>query len=491
MENLNLAEIHVNQDKTNAKPLWSHQKKALEIATDRFALFFDPGTGKTRTAIELIKKACKITDNLNKQVRVLIFAPLTVCRNWEREIEEYLGAVSVTVVGGQTKTKKLKLLNDYNRDRLGINILVGNIELLRSKDYRDLLAKCGAHFVIVDESHNFRSPTSLQTKGLFDVVESLNPFYLYLLTGTPAPQGEIDLWSTFKLLKKTKDNFFVWRRRYFVDKNERQRGTDNYWPDYTVTDSAKAVFKQMLSECSLTAKRDDVLDLPPLLHTTIYSELGAAQRRHYETMLEYLFAIDAEGNELNASNILTRTLRLQQLIAGHLGETPIAENLRLDALTDAIELTNDEQFIVWTIFKPTYRDIAKQLIDSGITKFGTISGEQTASARQELIDEFQAGKLRALIAHPRAGGVGINLTAASYSIHYSRGYSLVDDMQAEARNYRGGSEIHKTITRIDIVSPNTIDEDILEALKKKKSAQDFMLGIKANFMLGIKAKYER
>ena len=72
----------------------------------------------------------------------------------------------------------------------------------------------------------------------------------------------------------------------------------------------------------------------------------------------------------------------------------------------------------------------------------------------------------------------MNLTAASYSIHYTRSFSLVDDLQCEARNYRGGSERHESITRIDIVTPDTIDEEIITALREKKTVQDFIMSIK-------------
>jgi Superfamily II DNA/RNA helicases, SNF2 family len=97
-----------------------------------------------------------------------------------------------------------------------------------------------------------------------------------------------------------------------------------------------------------------------------------------------------------------------------------------------------------------------------------LTGDIDAEERFENIRKFQAGEVRAIIAHPKAGGVGVNLTAASYSIHYSRSYSLTDDLQSEARNYRGGSERHKRITRIDIIAEDTIDEDISAALKSKK-----------------------
>lgn len=471
--------------------LWTHQKTAIDRADNRFALFFDPGCGKSRTAIELYRRKV-INRNLSASNKVLIFAPLNVCRNWQNELAEYLGApYKVFLCAGGTKIQKTKVLEQFKSSVSGGHqFLICNIESLRSLVYRSHLAKCGASFVIVDESHNFKSPTSQQTKGLFTVVDSLKPLHLYLLTGTPAPQGEIDLWSTFTLLGVTTLPFFVWRRKFFIDKNERRRGMRNYWPEYVPSAATKQHFRELLGQCSAVAKKSDVLlDLPPLLRTNIYAEMSGAQAKHYQTMLEYLFAVDTDGNELNAANMLSRTLRLQQILAGFLGETPVKDNPRLEALSSAIERTNGdinephrlygagEQFIIWTIFKATYNQIGGMLSDQGIS-YGLLTGNESAEQRHEYMEQFQAGKLRALIAHPKAGGVGVNLTAASYSIHYTRSFSLTDDLQTEARNYRGGSEIHQRITRIDIITPDTIDEEIVKALREKKSVMDFILGLK-------------
>lgn len=456
-------------------PLWNHQRQAIEKAGNRFALFFDPGCGKSRTVIEIYKK------QPGNPRKAIIFAPLNVCRNWQNELKEYLDLpYRVYLCAGQTKLKKIKTLQDFAKDFSVLEniILICNIEALRSGEYRELMSMSRADFVTLDESHNFKTPNSLQTKGLFHLLDSLKPEYLYLLTGTPAPQGDIDLWSTFRLLGKTKDSFFLWRRKHFVDKNERRRGQRNYWPEYVVTPAAKEQFKKTLEECSLSANKNEVLDLPELIRTSLYTEMSPAQKRHYETMKEYLFAIDEKGNELNASNFLARTLRLQQILAGFLGDVPIAGCSRLDVLRDAIDLTAGKQFLVWTIFKPTYDAIAKKLEGLGIKNYGFLTGEQTAEERYDFINAFQAGDLRALICNPKAGGVGVNLTAASFSIHYTRGFSLTDDLQAEARNYRGGSEIHERITRIDIVTENSIDEEIVKALKEKKSVQDFILGVR-------------
>jgi SNF2 family DNA or RNA helicase len=205
--------------------------------------------------------------------------------------------------------------------------------------------------------------------------------------------------------------------------------------------------------------------------------MSEEQAKHYTTMREYLFAADDNGNEVTATNILSRTLRLQQILAGIIGEGEVIDNPRLKALEYAIEMTGSEQFIIWTIFQPTYKQIGKVLEAKGIT-YGLLTGEQDQKIRDQNMADFQAGKLRCLIAHPRAGGVGVNLTAASYSIHYTKSFNLVDDMQCEARNYRGGSERHDRITRIDIITQGTIDEDITYALRAKKTAQDFIMNLK-------------
>jgi len=468
-------------------PLWEHQRQAIERATNRFALFFDPGCGKSRTVIEIWRKANPLP------AKTIIFTPLNVCRNWENELRLYAGCdYSVYVVAGQSRVKKIAMLTAFVSHTGPMPaFLICNIETLRKLEYRHYLTASKSSFLILDESHNFKSPDSHQTKGLLVLIRLTKPTHLYLLTGTPCPQGEIDLYTTFLLLGKITENFFMWRKRYFNDKNEARRGGKNYWPEYVVTPAGKAQLRELLQECSMSAKKDLVLDLPELVRTNLYAEMSPAQKKCYESMKEYLFAIDHEGNELNAANMLTRTLRLQQILAGFLGDVEISHevrvgglgwrvqrNNRLVALGDAIALMDGAQFIVWTIFKATYGQIGKLLSDKNIS-FGLLTGEQTAQERFRNMEDFQAGKLRALVSHPRAGGVGVNLTAASFSVHYTRSYNLVDDLQSEARSYRGGSERHKRITRIDIITPETVDEDIAEALRAKKSVQDFILVLKA------------
>ncbi len=91
---------------------------------------------------------------------------------------------------------------------------------------------------------------------------------------------------------------------------------------------------------------------------------------------------------------------------------------------------------------------------------------------------YEDKNVRVIVANQQAGGVGVNLTAASYAIYYSRSFSLEADIQSEARNHRGGSEIHKSITRIDLVCPDTIDGICLEALYRKENLASNILKIR-------------
>lgn len=454
-------------------PLWPHQQKALDIALNKYSLLFEPGCGKTRTALELAKK--------HKVSSVIIFAPLNVCRNWIKEIEQNFPNPTIYLCAGQTSNKKLEALRSF-KNATTQTFLICNIEALRSQNYTDIIKATNCNFIIADEFHCFKNSESKQTKGLLSILKKLNPTYFYALTGTPCPAGEVDLYTLLYVMGKTNLNFFCWRKKYFVDHNERWRGRSGYFPDYKINASLKPELSKILNSVSMVVKKEEVLELPEFVRTSLYYQLSNAQRKNYESMLEYLFAGD-DNTELTAANVLSRTLRLQQITAGLLDDNKYDDG-RLKVLEDAIDIIDNTdrhaQFIIWTIFKFTYKQIGEVLDKRGIT-FAFLTGEQSAQERFENIEDFQEGYCRVLIAHPKAGGVGVNLTKASFAVYYCKGFSLTDDLQSEARNYRAGSEQHKKITRIDILAENTIDEDITEALINKKTTQDFIMNLKGKY----------
>jgi len=124
---------------------------------------------------------------------------------------------------------------------------------------------------------------------------------------------------------------------------------------------------------------------------------------------------------------------------------------------------------VWAVFKENYNDI-REVCEKLKLDYVEVTGEVSQKNKMLAVERLNNDpKCRVLIGHPGSGGIGINLVAANHTIFYSRSFSLEYDIQAEARNYRGGSEQHEKVTRIDLVTPNTIDEQVLKALASKKN----------------------
>lgn len=514
--------------------LWLHQQKAIEKRKDKFCLFFDTGTGKTRTALEFL--------NIDSPRKTLIIAPLNVCRNWIDEIKKFsLDSDSLKiflVAGSQTTVKKKKILKEFNQCK-NKSVLITNTETLGIDNYLNEIIGAGIEFLIVDEAHDFKNPESNRGKGLIKLVNAERVKNIYLLTGTPTPQGKIDLYTPMFLTGYEKLPYYAWKKKHFFDENSIEESNEyfkklyswlksngyetslDFWnwkkflgepynqtmlkeiwqkiytakmcndswiewryktlkklkafPKLKPQKQSNEYFETFLKEYTLTANKNECLDLPPLVKTKMFFELKGEQLRIYKELKENLKTQLRSGEEVKTPNLLTNLLRLQQVCAGNYEEKNFDHD-RLKVLKDAIEKTNGEQFIIWTIFSHSYQEISN-LLDSLNIDFGMLTGETSAEARHQVMKSFQEGKLRAIIAHPKAGGVGVNLTKASYSIHYTKDFNLVNDMQCEARNYRGGSEMHEKITRIDILAQDTVDEKVHEALLHKKSVQDFILNL--------------
>ena len=123
---------------------------------------------------------------------------------------------------------------------------------------------------------------------------------------------------------------------------------------------------------------------------------------------------------------------------------------------------------MWTTFRPTYRKIGAALEKESITH-GFLTGEQSQKEKQDVIDQFKAGKLQAIVANPAAASEGLNLQEAGYAIYYMRGYNLLHFLQSLARNYRSGTEkLHSRVVQYHIVARATLDEVVAKALIAKE-----------------------
>lgn len=522
--------------------LFNHQEEARKLRKDRFCLFFDTGTGKTRTALEFWKDIA--SEKKEAMRRTIIIAPLNVCRNWKNEIGIYCPIEEerheVFMVAGGDMKAKVKEIQKFYACPLPAFLII-NTDSFQQETYPEIIRskKEKIDCLIIDEAHDFKNSTSNRCEEILKLDRSLNFEFLFILTGSPFPQGEVDHWFYQRMMKKTNAPFVFWRKRYFVDVQNTDEADEylnrlyqylknnspglaelpyNKWkqdllrrayhkpsalkpvhelltrnrhcktpyiewamdmcdrlkahPKWIVREDEKEKLIGKLSDCSLSVKKDEALDLPPLLRKTVYVDLTKEQEKLYRPMEKEFTAVMDDGTEVTAANNLVKMLRLQQICAGFLEEKALNGN-RLKVLREVLEEVGREQCLIWTIFEKTYEEIAGALPEGAAYAF--VTGREKPEDRWRSIEAFQAGEIQYLICHPKAGGVGVNLTAASWSIHYTKNFDLVLDLQAGARNYRAGSERHKRIVRVDLVVPDTVDEDIHESLLHKFDVQEILL----------------
>jgi SNF2 family DNA or RNA helicase len=462
--------------------LWEHQKYARLKAQDlisrgdkNIALFFEVGTGKTLTSIMILRD---IFHKHNKIEKTLIFCPPIVIENWRRELAKFSKIPKSKIVALTGKgSDRIKLVQEKMHEDC---IFITNYEALTSSlgELKDWLYEWRPKVLICDESHKLKDSTAKRTK--FAIQLSKQTEYRMLLTGSPMLNSYMDYYSQFLVLDGGKtfgSNFFSFRARYFFDKNAGMPKS-KYFPNWIPRPGVEDELHEKIMQVAVTAKKSECLDLPPLVKQQVFVEMSPEQKRAYAQMKDE-FVTYLGDSACSADLAITKALRLQQIVSGHLPVEEIETSVkkvahfvdtpRSKALEELLEeLAPEHKVIVWAVFKDNYKTI-REVCDRLSLRYVELTGETTEKARVSNVDAFNNEKdVRVLIGHPGSGGIGVNLIASDVSIFYSRSFSLEYDIQAEARNYRGGSEIHSSVTRIDIVCPNTIDELVLESLSQKE-----------------------
>jgi len=466
-------------EKEELPALWEHQRAAVLRARhfNNFALFCDPGTGKTRATIEILKE--KYTSGL---LNTLILTPKVVIEQWKREFERYsdINPNYIFLMTG-TGSKKSNVLKDIISHRERGSIVITNYETLLNKTIFAFLENW-IKVLVCDESSRLKNISAQRTKLAIKLGD--NSIYRYILSGTPILGSQLDIFSQFRVLDKGKTfgkNYHAFRAFYFYDKNAAWKGSHNYFPDWQPKTNCNTSISEKIAPLSIRVKKEDAIDLPELVKEEIFVEFSIAQRKHYEEMKNNLITY-LNDKACVAKMALTKTLRLQQMVSGFIGledgtEKSFKDFSKLTALKDLLEdIAPHHKVIVWCIYKKNYEDIKNICAELGL---GVSELHGGISDKDAEVRRFQSDSAcNVMVSNPNSGGIGISLTQASYSIFYSRGFSLEADIQAEARNYRGGSiDLHKKVTRIDLLVKNSIDELILFAIKQKLATSDDILNL--------------
>lgn len=449
---------------------WKHQLDAIEKFKSRkfYALFFSMGTGKSGTAINMLRQKCA---KEKRHLKTLIFTPLITCQNWKREFAMHSRLTNITILDGPQKDR-IKKFKEKSKEP---HIFITNHEALAvMKDLIYEMHLWRSEFLIVDESHRFKDMTSKRTKELVRLADNIE--YKLILTGTPILNSPLDIFAQYRVLcggfpedYGYERNFFSFRARYFYDKNAGMP-SHVHFPDWQIRPESYKLLNEKIYKHGMRVTKEECLDLPDELEEIYEVDMTDEQRKHYNAMRDE-FITYIESDACVAQLAITKALRLQQIASGFIklenGEIiRFKKTPRQEALKEFLAtLTKEHKVIVWSVFKENYdqiKDICNELKLNYVEVHGDIPNEQ----KFENVDKFNNDKeIRVFIGHPGSGGIGINLVSSTYSIFYSRSFNLGDYLQAKARNHRGGQT--KKVTHIHLSTKDSLDEKITKALANK------------------------
>jgi SNF2 family DNA or RNA helicase len=447
----------------NQSHLHNYQNVAVKhIKENNFCgLFLDMGLGKTVSTLTAIKSLIFEEFDVSK---VLIVGPKRVAENvWSDEILKWghLKSLNMGIIKGNPQERKLVLSKSYDvytisRDNLAW--LCG--EYGGSKLPFDML--------VIDESSSFKSSKSQRFKAL----KMVQPFFkrIVLLTGTPSPNGLIDLWAQIYLLDrgtrlgKTLDNY---RSRFFTPGS--RNGAIIY--DYKINEENIKLIHEGIGDICMSMTAKDYLETPGRIDNYIDIKFPKELMDQYlkferEQVMEIIEA--EESKEISALNAAGLSNKLLQFANGSVYDDdknpqPI-HDLKLDALEEIMENNDGKPVLVAYTYVQDLNRILKRF-----EKYKPVKLKDGAD-----IKNWNAGKIRLLIMHPASGGHGLNLqSGGNIIVWFGQTWSLELYQQFNARLDRQGQ---KDIVIVHhLVSTGTMDSDVVKALHKKEGSQSALM----------------
>ena len=436
--------------------LHNYQEYAKDfiIKNKKCGLFLDMGLGKTVTSLTAID--ILMNDYLDVG-KVLVIAPKNVAENtWTDEIQkwDHLRWLKVKCISG-TAVKRRKALDEeadiYTISRDNVVWLVDELK----KDWKfDTL--------IIDELSSFKNPSSKRFKKL----KTVTPFFdrVIGLTGTPAPNSYMDLWSQIYLLDRGErlgKNITAFRRQFF---NAYSRGM---YVEYELKEGAKEKIDDLISDICVSMKSKDYLkDLKEPIIIDYKVKLDNKEFKLYRDMAKEAVAEVTENDKVVALSAAVVTNKLLQMANGTVygdDKKPFKIHERkLETLDDILEQAQNENILVFYNFQSDLENI--------LSKFP----EAKKFEGSEDIRNWNSGKIKMLLLHPASAGHGLNLQqGGSIIVWYGLTWSLELYLQANARLVRQGQ---KEVVRIyRLVTEHTVDERVIETLNGKKYKQDELL----------------
>ena len=466
--------------KFKTKP-YAHQLTALEKSWNRenYAYFMEMGTGKTKV---LIDNASMLYDK-GKIDSLLIIAPKVVVGTWYNQelpthLPNHIENVTVLWQANITKKQQEKLETLFEIET-AFHILIMNVEALATSKGVDFATKfLNSHrtMMAIDESTTIKNPKAKRTKNIMQLANLAR--YRRVMTGSPVTKNPLDLFTQCYFLDPYllgHESYYSFRTRYAIMKTANIAGRQ-----IQLVSGFKNLgeLSDKLKPFSYRVLKEDCLDLPDKIYMKRNINLTPEQLKVYNQMKKEALAT-LNGKITSTVNALTQLMRLQQITCGHFtaddGSTQSIKNNRITELMDVLEEIEGKA-IIWAHYQYDITNIIKEVVKvHGPGSIVDYYGLTPQDERQGNIKKFQDDpKCRFIVGTPATGGYGITLTAANTVIYYSNGYDLEKRLQSEDRAHRIGQK--KSVTYVDLICDETVDEKIVKSLRKKINIASEVLG---------------
>lgn len=438
----------------NRDDLHDYQKRAIEFIKDtkRCGLFLQMGLGKTTSTLTAISD---LSDSLLVD-KVLIIAPLRVANTvWKQEAAKWR----------HLNHLKINICTGSERERITALQTSADVYVINRENTEWIVNFYGNKWpfdcVVIDESSSFKDSSSKRFKSLKKVSPLTN--YMVLLTGTPSPNGLMDLWTQMYLidfgqsLGRTKT---AYTQRFFE--------SDYMGYKLTPIKGADNKIHELIAPRILSMKAEDYLEVPEKIELVANVVLNKKLLEAYRTFEKNLFVELPDGEEIEALSAAVLANKLLQWCNGamyvdELKNYSVVHDLKLDALEEIVEANPDENILVAYNYKSDLERLQK--------RFKTA---RVLDKDPQTIIDWNSGKIKMLLAHPASAGHGLNIQfGGSMIVWFGLNWSLELDQQFNARLHRQGQT--QPVRIIRIIAEGCLDERVMAVLQSKDRTQEKLI----------------
>lgn len=416
------------------------------------------GLGKTLQVIAFLATVPRKTT----QKTSLVVCPASLIYNWGEELTKFAPQLSYRLILGTAAERKAL------RDCADMDVWVTSYELLRQDigDYSRQEFYC----CVLDEAQHIKNAATLTSKA----VKQINCRQRFVLTGTPVENRLSELWNLFDFLMSG----YLYTNTAFREKLEKPIVKSK-------NPEASAQLRRLVKPFLLRRRKSEVLkELPPKEEYIRRISLSEEERKTYCACVQATVEkLDGEQGKLQ---ILAALIRLRQICCDPnlCFENYEGETSKLDACMELCQamVENGHQILLFSQFTSMLDRIRVRLDEEGISSF-TLQGSTTKEKRAMLVKAFNAGAASVFLISLKAGGTGLNLTAADIVIHFDPWWNQAAQDQATDRAHRIGQQAHVQVYKL--IAKDTIEEKILELQEKKAALMDTISGAEDGGILNM------